>query len=84
MQEKLKAQNIAAVVLQLPENIVLFSQYWPRNGFSFIFVPAEGEAWIIAPEGDKQEPYQGTMKNVRIFPGFALRLAILMRPWHPI
>lgn len=68
MQEKLTQQNISAAVLRLPENVVLFSQYWPRNGFSFVFIPAEGDAWIIAPEGDKQEPYQGTIKNVRIFP----------------
>jgi len=73
MQEKLTQQNISAAVLRLPENVVLFSQYWPRNGFSFVFIPAEGDAWIIAPEGDKQEPYQGTIKNVRIFPWIRIK-----------
>jgi Xaa-Pro aminopeptidase len=67
MQEKLNQNNISAAVLRLPENIVLFSQYWPRNGFSFVFIPAEGEPCIIAPFGDQHDPYEGTIKDVRAF-----------------
>jgi Xaa-Pro aminopeptidase len=49
VQEKMKEKNIAAAVFKLPENVVLFSHYLPRNGFSFVFVPAVGEPVVIAP-----------------------------------
>lgn len=49
-QDYLKNNSAEAAFLRLPENLVLFSQYWPGYGFSFIFIPASGEPCVICPE----------------------------------
>lgn len=67
LQEKMNAKGISATVLKLPENLVFFSLYWPRNGFSFLFVPAEGNACVIAPCGDQDDPDEGIISEVKRF-----------------
>lgn len=67
LQEKMDEKGIAATVLKLPENLVLFSLYWPRNGFSFLFVPAEGNSCIIAPYGEQDDPDEGIISEVKRF-----------------
>ena len=42
-QAFLKKEKASASLLRLPENLVLFSQYWPRYGFAFLFIPAVGK-----------------------------------------
>jgi Xaa-Pro aminopeptidase len=64
VQEKMKEKNIAAAVFKLPENVVLFSHYLPRNGFSFVFVPAVGEPVVIAPYGDQTDPEEGIITKI--------------------
>lgn len=54
-QEWLRRENAAAAILRLPENLVLFTQYWPRYGFSFLFVPAFGEPTLICPEVELED-----------------------------
>lgn len=48
-QSWLRENKAAAALLRLPENLVLFTQYWPRYGFAFLFVPASGEPVVICP-----------------------------------
>jgi len=67
LQVKMNESGIAATVLKLPENLVLFSLYWPRNGFSFLFVPAKGNSCIIAPYGEQDDPEEGIISEVRRF-----------------
>jgi len=61
------SKGLAAVVLRLPENVLLCSQYCPRNGFSFVFVPREGPPCLLAPEGDQDDPLRGTLRSVERF-----------------
>jgi Xaa-Pro dipeptidase len=63
-QKYLKDNDAAAAFLQLPENIVLFSQYWPGYGFSFIFIPAEGEPVVICPENELELTENCKLDNV--------------------
>lgn len=67
LQEKMDERGIATTVLKLPENLVLFSLYWPRNGFSFLFVPAKGNPCIIAPYGEQDDPDEGIISEVKRF-----------------
>ncbi|HWQ76181.1 MAG TPA: Xaa-Pro peptidase family protein [Syntrophomonas sp.] len=66
-QKVMRERRINAVVVRLSENIVLLSQYWPRNGFSFVFIPEEGEATLICPEADYPDAVGGTMQKIRTF-----------------
>ena len=67
LAELLERRGLEAAVLKLPENLVLFSSYWPRNGFSFVFVHRSGGAVLIAPEGEGEDPDRGNIPDVRRF-----------------
>jgi Xaa-Pro aminopeptidase len=66
-QSELRSHNIDAVVLKLPENVVLFSQYWPRNAVSYIFIPAYGEPSVICPEPERQDTVDCGLDNVFVY-----------------
>ncbi len=67
LQNYLTENNIVAAVLKMPENVMLFSGYWPRNGYSYIFIPAKGNPTVISPEGDWNDPELGFVKDIRKF-----------------
>lgn len=67
LQNYLVENNINAAVLKMPENVFLFSGYWPRNGYSYVFIPAKGEPAIVSPEGDWEDPKLGFVKDIRKF-----------------
>jgi Xaa-Pro dipeptidase len=67
LRELMAARGLEAIVLRLPENVLLCSQYLPRNGFSLVFVPGRGEPWLIAPEGDQDDPQRGTLTRIERF-----------------
>lgn len=64
----LRRRGLEAAILKLPENLVLFSGYWPRNGFSFLFVHASGGAVLVLPEGDLEDAARGLVPDLRPFP----------------
>jgi Xaa-Pro aminopeptidase len=64
LQDYLKINNAAAAFLCLPENLVLFSQYWPGYGASYIFIPAYGEPSIICPETELEVTKNCKLNNV--------------------
>ncbi len=67
LRELMAAKGLEAMVLRLPENVLLCSQYFPRNGFSFVFLPRSGASCLIAPEGDGDDPLHGTLPDVERF-----------------
>jgi Xaa-Pro dipeptidase len=50
LQEKMKKENLAALVCRLPENVVYLTEYWPHHGFSFVVFPQTGKAKLFVPE----------------------------------
>ncbi len=66
-QKMMCEQNLDAIVVRLSENVVLFSRYWPRNGFSFVYIPQKGTATIICPESDYSDASLGTLTSVQTF-----------------
>jgi len=62
-QTFLREKRAAAALLRLPENMVLFSQYWPRYGFAFLFVPANGDPVVICPEVELEDTVEVGVSN---------------------
>ena len=52
MQVVLQEKKISAIVVRLPENVLLLSKHWPQNGFCFVYIPQKGEPCLIAPYGE--------------------------------
>lgn len=49
MREAMISERLDALVLQLPENVLLLSGFWPMIGASVLVFPVEGEATCIIP-----------------------------------
>ncbi|MFZ4617618.1 MAG: M24 family metallopeptidase [Rectinemataceae bacterium] len=43
------SEGLDALILRLPENVLLLSGYWPLTGRSFLLFPREGKAVCIVP-----------------------------------
>ncbi len=64
----LKADGLDAMILRLPENIVMSLGVWPMNGFSYAVVTAgAGPVALIAPSCEDQEMDDCWAKDVRFF-----------------
>ena len=46
----MEAAHLDALVVRLPENVLLLSGYWPMLGASTLVFPREGRAQILVPE----------------------------------
>lgn len=66
-QTVMKRDGIDSMVLCMPENVVLLSGYWPRNGFSFVFIPREGDACLICPEADFPDTKTSRIPRIETF-----------------
>lgn len=49
MRKALEAARLDALVLRLPENVLLLSGFWPMIGASTLVFPREGKASILIP-----------------------------------
>jgi len=67
LQGTLQAEGIAAAIFRLPENVLLFSRYWSRVGFAFVFIPQKGMASLICPESELEDGKAGDLGDVRAF-----------------
>lgn len=66
-RQSLRRFGFDALVVRLSENVTMLSGYWPLNGFSFVFVPAQGDAVLLCPECDREEATQGSVETVCCF-----------------
>ena len=55
MRQALAREELDAVVVRLPENILLLSGYWPLNGVSYLLFPASGKPHCIVPSVESAE-----------------------------
>ena len=55
MRQAMEAQKFDALILRLPENVLLLSGHWPMIGAAFLIFPLEGKATCIVPECYRQE-----------------------------
>jgi Xaa-Pro aminopeptidase len=49
MRKAMEAQGLDALVLRLPENVLLLSGHWPMIGIAYLVFPLEGKATCILP-----------------------------------
>jgi Xaa-Pro aminopeptidase len=67
MRASLRHAKLDALVLRLPENIVMGFGVWPMNGFSYaVFTADEGPVALIAPSCEDRE-MGGCWAGVRFF-----------------
>lgn len=50
MRRAMEEEQLDALILTLPENVLLLSGYWPMIGASVLVFPREGQASCIIPE----------------------------------
>ncbi len=67
LQAAMAGSELDAVVLRLPESIVLATGYWPQmGGLGLVLVPGEGEATLVAPaheEADVRRRWSGPVEG---------------------
>jgi Xaa-Pro aminopeptidase len=51
----MEAQQLDALIVRLPENVLLLSGHWPMIGAAFLIFPQEGRATCIVPDCYRQE-----------------------------
>ncbi len=69
VRRALEEHKLDALIVRLPDNVLLLSGFWPMIGASHVIVPAEGEAVAIIPncyEGDVERDL--TMVRGLFFP----------------
>lgn len=68
MKKALQQEKIDALLLRLPENIVMSFGVWPMNGFSYaLFTANDGPVALIAPSCEDQEMDGCWAREMRYF-----------------
>jgi Xaa-Pro aminopeptidase len=69
LQSVLKKNGMDVAVMRLPENLTLFSQYWPRNANSLLIVPQCGKPALICPESESEDLEAEHLDNIHYYSG---------------
>ncbi len=67
MRRSMAADGVDALILRLPENIVLLGGYYPLTGLNFLLFPREGEPALLVPEGEEEEASDGWWEEILTF-----------------
>jgi Xaa-Pro aminopeptidase len=68
LKSGLKRAGLDAVILRLPENIVMSFGTWPMNGFSYaVFTAADGPVALIAPSCEDEDIGDCWASDIRFF-----------------
>jgi Xaa-Pro dipeptidase len=68
IRESLRRAKLDALLLRLPENIVMATGAWPMNGFSLaLFTAKEGPLALVAPSCEDEEMGDCWAEEVRFF-----------------
>lgn len=67
----MKEQDLDALVVRAPDNIVYLTNYWCMKGYDVAIFPREGEATLIALEPQEEDAHRtGWTKDIRLFKGY--------------
>jgi Xaa-Pro dipeptidase len=67
----MKQQDLDALVVRAPDNVVYLSNYWCMKGYDAVIFPREGEATLIALEPQLAEAQRNAWtKDIRLFKGY--------------
>ena len=74
VRELMKQQDLDALVVRAPDNIVYLTNYWCMKGYDVAIFPCEGEATLIAPEPQEEDARRTSWTNdIRLFKGYDAR-----------
>src|SRR5262252_650812 len=67
----MKEQDLDALVLRAPDNVLYLSNYWCMKGYDAVVFPSEGEATLIALEPQLTDAQRNAWtKDIRLFKGY--------------
>src|SRR6266478_846921 len=67
----MKEQDLDALVVRAPDNVVYLSNYWCMKGYDALVFPREGEPTLIALEPQLAEAQRNSWtKDIRLFKGY--------------
>jgi Xaa-Pro aminopeptidase len=70
----MKEQDLDALVVRAPDNIVYLSNYWCMKGYDALVFPREGQATLITLEPQQAEAHRNSWtSNIRFFGGYEER-----------
>lgn len=67
VRQALADHGLDALVVRLPENVVLLSGYWPVIGRSVVLMAPDREPVLLAPELELPALTRATVKDIRTF-----------------
>ena len=67
VKEALAQAGLDALICRLAENVLFLTGYWPRNGFSFVVFPRDGDPILIVPEGERHWAEPSGLRDIRTF-----------------
>ena len=70
----MKEQDLSALVVRAPDNIVYLTNYWCMKGYDALVFPREGEPVLIALEPQRADAERnGWTRDLRLFGGYDAR-----------
>ena len=67
----MKDQDLDALVVRAPDNVVYLSNYWCMKGYDAVVFPCDGEATLIALEPQLAEAQRNSWtREIRLFKGY--------------
>jgi Xaa-Pro aminopeptidase len=67
----MKDQDLSALVVRAPDNVVYLSNYWCMKGYDAVVFPREGEPTLIALEPQLADAERNAWtKDIRLFKGY--------------
>ena len=67
----MKDQELSALVVRAPDNLVYLTNYWCMKGYDIAIFPREGEPTLIALEPQLADAQRNSWtKDIRLFKGY--------------
>jgi Xaa-Pro dipeptidase len=72
MRRAMAKARLDALVLRLPENVLLLSGYWPMTGTATLLFPREGRATLVMPDSFSSEAESSVWEAATVFFGYGV------------
>jgi Xaa-Pro aminopeptidase len=67
----MKDQDVSALVVRAPDNVLYLSNYWSMKGYDAVVFPAAGDATLIALEPQLEDAKRNSWtSDIRLFKGY--------------
>jgi Xaa-Pro dipeptidase len=71
VRDLIKQQNISALVVRAPDNILYLTNYWCMKGYDVAIFPAEGEPTLLVIEPQQADAERNSWtRDIRLFKGY--------------